>query len=101
MRSSLIRRGLSLPPPRFGGMLLYDRVGSTNDIAKELARAGKPNRTIVWAREQTAGRGRRGRVWHSPPGNLYLSMLLRPEVPAARAAQLGFVTVLGLGDALM
>ncbi|HEV8680248.1 MAG TPA: biotin--[acetyl-CoA-carboxylase] ligase [Stellaceae bacterium] len=89
------------PVPRFGPLLIYDRVGSTNDIAKELARAGKPDRTLVWAREQTAGRGRRGRVWHSPPGNFYLSFVLRPAVPATRAAQLGFVTALGLGDALI
>jgi len=89
------------PPPRFGGLLVYDRVGSTNDIARELARAGKPDRTLLWAREQTAGRGRRGRVWHSPPGNLYLSLILRPDVPAVRAAQLGFVTALALGDALI
>ena len=89
------------PVPRFGGLLVYDSVGSTNDIAKELAREGKPDRTLVWAREQTRGRGRRGRVWRSPPGNFYLSMILRPDVPAPRAAQLGFVVALGLGDALV
>src|SRR6185436_13795822 len=54
----------------------------------------------VWADEQTAGRGRRGRTWLSPPGNLYLSLVLRPNDPPARAAQLGFVAALGLGDAL-
>ncbi len=51
-----------------------------------------------WSRH--AGRGRRGRVWRSPPGNLYLSLVLRPDGPPARAAQLGFVAALGLGDAL-
>src|SRR5207302_1642301 len=56
--------------------------------------------TLVWADEQTAGRGRRGRPWLSPPGNLYLSLVLRPECAAPRAAQLGFVAGLGLGDAL-
>jgi BirA family transcriptional regulator, biotin operon repressor / biotin---[acetyl-CoA-carboxylase] ligase len=78
----------------------YASVGSTNDAAKTLARAGAPDRTLVWADEQTAGRGRRGRFWLSPPGNLYLSLVLRPECPAAHAAQLGFVAALGLGDAL-
>jgi len=78
----------------------YASVGSTNDAAKTLARAGAPDRTLVWADEQTAGRGRRGRFWLSPPGNLYLSLVLRPECPAARAAQLGFVAALGLGAAL-
>jgi BirA family biotin operon repressor/biotin-[acetyl-CoA-carboxylase] ligase len=78
----------------------YASVGSTNDAAKTLARAGAPDMTLVWADEQTAGRGRRGRFWLSPPGNLYLSLVLRPECPAPRAAQLGFVAALGLGDAL-
>jgi BirA family biotin operon repressor/biotin-[acetyl-CoA-carboxylase] ligase len=78
----------------------YATLGSTNDEAKTLARAGAPDGTIVWADEQTAGRGRRGRRWLSPPGNLYLSLVLRPEGAPARAAQLGFVAALGLGDAL-
>lgn len=78
----------------------FETLGSTNDEAKALARAGAPEGTLVWADEQTAGRGRRGRVWLSPPGNLYLSLVLRPEGAPARAAQLGFVAALGLGDAL-
>ena len=79
----------------------YESVGSTNDEAKALARTGAVDGTLVWASEQRAGRGRRGRVWHSPPGNLYLSLLLRPDTPPARAAQLSFVAALGLGDALL
>jgi BirA family biotin operon repressor/biotin-[acetyl-CoA-carboxylase] ligase len=78
----------------------FETLGSTNDEAKALARAGAPEGTLVWAGEQTAGRGRRGRTWLSPPGNLYLSLVLRPEGAPVRAAQLGFVTALGLGDAL-
>jgi BirA family biotin operon repressor/biotin-[acetyl-CoA-carboxylase] ligase len=78
----------------------FDAVGSTNDEAKALAHAGAPEGTLVWAGEQTAGRGRRGRVWRSPPGNLYLSLVLRPGGALPRAAQLGFVAALGLGDAL-
>jgi BirA family transcriptional regulator, biotin operon repressor / biotin---[acetyl-CoA-carboxylase] ligase len=78
----------------------FDAVGSTNDEAKALARAGAPEGTLVWAREQKAGRGRRGRLWQSPPGNLYLSLVMRPEGPPSDAAQLGFVAALGLGDAL-
>jgi BirA family biotin operon repressor/biotin-[acetyl-CoA-carboxylase] ligase len=75
-------------------------LGSTNDEAKALARAGAPDGTLVWADEQAAGRGRRGRQWLSPPGNLYLSLVLRPDAAPSRAAQLGFVAALGLGDAL-
>jgi BirA family biotin operon repressor/biotin-[acetyl-CoA-carboxylase] ligase len=78
----------------------YETLGSTNDEAKALARAGARQGTLVWASEQTAGRGRRGRTWLSPPGNLYLSLVLRPDGAPARAAQLGFVAALGLGDAL-
>src|SRR5438270_175283 len=75
-------------------------IGRTNDEARRLAREGAPEGTLVWADAQEAGRGRRGRPWLSPPGNLYLSLLLRPDAPASRAPQLGFVTALALADAL-
>jgi BirA family transcriptional regulator, biotin operon repressor / biotin---[acetyl-CoA-carboxylase] ligase len=90
-----------LPLPAGYRLLGFDAIGSTNDEAKARARAGAPAGTIVWAQEQTAGRGRRGRFWASPPGNLYLSLILQPDGPPARAAQLGFVAALGLGDALL
>ena len=79
----------------------YDTVGSTNDIAKRLARDGAAAPTLVWARAQTNGRGRRGRVWASPPGNLYCSAILRPRYPPAAAAQLGFVAAVAVGEALL
>jgi BirA family biotin operon repressor/biotin-[acetyl-CoA-carboxylase] ligase len=64
-----------------------DECGSTNDEILALARAGAPHGTGVTAGAQTAGRGRAGRAWHSPPGaNLYLSALLR--VTAAPAITL-------------
>jgi BirA family biotin operon repressor/biotin-[acetyl-CoA-carboxylase] ligase len=88
-----------LLPDRFR-LVRYDRLGSTNDEAKSLARAGAAEGTLVWAGEQTAGRGRRGRTWVSPPGNLYMSLVLRPDRSAAAAAQLGFVAALGLGEAI-
>jgi len=78
----------------------YDTVGSTNNEAKRFARAGAEEGTLVWSLEQTAGRGRRGRVWASPPGNLYASLILRPRCPVDQAAQLGFVTTLAIGDTL-
>jgi BirA family transcriptional regulator, biotin operon repressor / biotin---[acetyl-CoA-carboxylase] ligase len=77
-----------------------ETVGSTNDEARRLAREGAVEGTLVWAREQTAGRGRRGRVWSSPRGNLYASLILRPACPPDRTAQLGFVAALAIGDAL-
>jgi BirA family biotin operon repressor/biotin-[acetyl-CoA-carboxylase] ligase len=81
-------------------LVSFDTVGSTNDEAKRLARTGAADGTLVWAKTQTAGRGRRGRRWVSPPGNLYLSLILRPACPAGRAAQLGFVAALAVGDTL-
>ncbi len=86
-------------PPAYR-LVALDTVGSTNDEGKRLAREGAEDGTLVWAREQTGGRGRGGRAWSSPRGNLYLSLVLRPECPAARAAELGFVAAVGLGTAL-
>jgi BirA family transcriptional regulator, biotin operon repressor / biotin---[acetyl-CoA-carboxylase] ligase len=86
-------------PPAYR-LVRYDTVGSTNDEAKRLARAGAEEGTVVWALEQTAGRGRRGRVWASPRGNLYASVIVRPDCPVNRAAQLGFVAALAVGDTL-
>jgi BirA family biotin operon repressor/biotin-[acetyl-CoA-carboxylase] ligase len=89
---------VSLPPAY--RLVALEAVDSTNEEAKRLARSGAEDGTLIWAREQTAGRGRGGRGWTSPPGNLYLSLVLRPECPAQRAAELGFVAALGLGDAV-
>lgn len=55
-------------------------VSSTNDIARKMAADGAPHLTVVYADSQHAGRGRRGREWVSPPGNLYCSIILRPDV---------------------
>ncbi len=89
---------VDLPP----GFVLraHDRLDSTQDEAKRLAREGAPDGTLVVAGEQTAGRGRKGRAWTSPPGNLYASAVLRPDCPAAHGAQLGFVAATALGEAL-
>jgi BirA family biotin operon repressor/biotin-[acetyl-CoA-carboxylase] ligase len=64
-------------------VLAFVALGSTNDLLKALARDGAREWTVVVAREQTHGRGRQGRAWQSPPGNLYLSFLLRPAPDAA------------------
>jgi len=94
----VIRLQPTLPPGY--QLVCYDSVGSTNDEAKCLARDGAVDATFVWALEQTAGRGRRGRTWVSPRGNLYASLILRPNCSAHQAAQLGFVAALAIGDAL-
>jgi BirA family biotin operon repressor/biotin-[acetyl-CoA-carboxylase] ligase len=79
-------------------LVALDSVGSTNDEAAQLADAGAAEGTVVWAREQTGGRGRRGRHWASPVGNLYSSTILRPDCAAPRAAELGFVAALAVAD---
>jgi BirA family biotin operon repressor/biotin-[acetyl-CoA-carboxylase] ligase len=75
-------------------------VGSTNDHLKKRARAGAPAWTVVVADTQTAGRGRQGRRWASPPGNLYLSVLLRPDPPAARWSVLPLLAGVAVAEAL-
>lgn len=75
-------------------------VDSTNDALKTEAEAGAPDGTVIAAGQQTAGRGRYGRTWASPPGNLYVSVLLRDIGPIARAAQMSFVTAVALGNAI-
>ena len=79
-------------------LVALDSVGSTNDEAARLADAGAREGTVVWARELTGGRGRRGRHWVSPVGNLYSSTVLRPDCVAQRAAELGFAAALAVSD---
>ncbi|HSR70912.1 MAG TPA: biotin--[acetyl-CoA-carboxylase] ligase [Kiloniellales bacterium] len=86
-------------PPAYR-LVALERVTSTNEEALRLAAEGAEDGTLVWAREQTAGRGRQGRSWSSPPGDLYLSLVLRPECTPGEAAQLGFVAALAVGDAV-
>lgn len=63
---------------------IFQRVGSTNDIAKAMADDGAAQGTLVIADEQTRGRGRRGRAWSAPRGSsLSMSMVLRPPTPGA------------------
>jgi BirA family biotin operon repressor/biotin-[acetyl-CoA-carboxylase] ligase len=73
---------------RFGRQAVYyASVESTNDIAHRLASAGAAEGTIVMAEAQSAGRGRLGRTWFSPPGaGLYLSVVCRPDLTAGGAA---------------
>jgi len=79
-------------------LVALQSVGSTTDEATRLAETGAAEGTVVWSREQTGGRGRRGRHWASPIGNLYSSTILRPACSAPRAAELGFVAALAVAD---
>lgn len=89
--------------PAAYNLISLDKVDSTNAEAMRLAAEGEekaPDGTVILAKEQTEGRGRRGRKWISPPGNLYCSFILRPDVPAEKAAQLSFVAALAVFDML-
>ncbi|MDA0997674.1 MAG: biotin--[acetyl-CoA-carboxylase] ligase [Proteobacteria bacterium] len=84
-------------------LIELETIGSTMDEAKRLADLGEaetPDGTIVWAKEQTAGRGRRGSSWISPRGNFYASLVLRPDVPLTQAAEIGFVAGLAIYDTI-
>jgi BirA family biotin operon repressor/biotin-[acetyl-CoA-carboxylase] ligase len=87
---------------RFGCVLeVHPVIDSTNNAARALAEAGAPEGTAVIADEQTAGRGRQGRTWFSPPErNLYLSVVLRPKVAAARAPLVTLVVAVALAEAV-
>ncbi len=76
----------------------FDAVESTNDEAIRRAEQGAAEGTVVWGRQQLAGRGRRGRNWQSPVGNMYASVVMRPDCPPDQAAQLGFVTAIAVGE---
>jgi len=89
---------LKLPSPY--RLVELDCVDSTNREAKRLAESGAKDSTVVWAKRQTAGRGRRGRKWVSKPGNLYFSIILRPPYPMADVAQLSFVAANAVADAI-
>lgn len=83
-------------------LLDFETLGSTNSYAKEIALyPATKDRTVILAREQTAGRGRHGNQWVSKGGNLYVSILLKPEAMNAFAAgQMSFVTSLAIFQTL-
>jgi len=77
------------------------KVGSTNDIAKQLGAEGAPEATLVIADEQTAGRGRLGRAWWSPAGTVIaMSLLLRPTFPPLRTHRLTMLAGLAAAEAI-
>jgi BirA family biotin operon repressor/biotin-[acetyl-CoA-carboxylase] ligase len=76
--------------------------GSTNDEAAAWARAGAPSGAVVVADEQTRGRGRLGRRWHSPPGeSLYFSVVLRPPLPPHRVPPLTLAAGVAVAETLI
>lgn len=84
-----------------GRLICLDRVDSTNNLLKRLALEGAQEGTVAVADEQTAGRGRLGRSFQSPPeAGIYISFLLRPQVPPERAVNLTACAAVAVCDAV-
>lgn len=87
-----------------GPVYAFEHIGSTMEEAHRLAAEGAQEGTLVYAVRQSHGRGRLGRVWASPEGGAYFSIILRPRRPASDIAQLsliaGLATVEGLRQLL-
>jgi BirA family biotin operon repressor/biotin-[acetyl-CoA-carboxylase] ligase len=82
-------------------LLYFLSLPSTNRHVRELAEDGWPEGTMVMAEEQTAGRGRLERTWHSPPGvGLHFSFLLRPNLPADKVPLLTLMASVGVARGL-
>ena len=98
--------GAALTAALVGGGLwrsvqVVERIGSTNAALIAAAAEDAPEGTVLVAEHQEAGRGRLDRVWTSPPrAGLTVSLLLRPDVPAARRAWLSLLVGVALGEAV-
>ena len=79
---------------------VLSRVSSTQDIVNLAAQDGDPEGYVVQALQQASGRGRHGNQWQSPMGNIYMSVLLRPECKVSRAGEFAFVVAVALYEAL-
>lgn len=88
---------LLLPPLH---LIELDVIDSTNDHARKLAKNAYPSGVVVWAHEQTAGRGRQGNTWVSTPGNLFMSMILRPRTNFAQIGQMSLLAGVALANVL-
>jgi BirA family biotin operon repressor/biotin-[acetyl-CoA-carboxylase] ligase len=77
----------------------YEECDSTNAVAAQIAK-NEPTEKAIWivAGKQSAGKGRRGRVWTSESGNLYCSLLWKPSLEMADLAPLPFITALAVRD---
>lgn len=83
------------------GYFYYREIDSTNNRALELAADGYPEGTVVVAETQTAGKGRRGRTWHSPPRHgIYLSVILRPPLPVREVPRVSLVVGVAVAETL-
>jgi len=101
VKINLDRLQEGLRAKRFGKRIFFSSVvDSTNEWAKELVLLGAPEGTVAIAQTQTGGRGRLGRVWFSPEGGLWFSVVLKPKLKAAEAVRLVFVAGLAVAEVL-
>lgn len=77
-----------------------ESVSSTMDEARQIIAHNPEMPQVVWSDAQTGGRGRRGREWISPAGNLYMTIAIRNTLPMARAAECSFVAAVALRNAI-
>ncbi|MCK9276108.1 MAG: biotin--[acetyl-CoA-carboxylase] ligase [Syntrophales bacterium] len=78
----------------------YHETPSTQDMAKQIALTGSAEGTVAVAETQTRGRGRMGRAWSSPPGGIYFSMILRPELSPVEAPKIPLVVGVAVAEAI-
>jgi len=90
----------SLESPLARLVEVHPALPSTQDRARELARAGSPHGTLVVARVQTGGRGRLSRAWGSPEGGLWMSLVLRFDLEAAAASRITQTASVAVAKAL-
>jgi BirA family biotin operon repressor/biotin-[acetyl-CoA-carboxylase] ligase len=81
-------------------LLVFDELESTNSTAKEAGRTGVQEGTVVLAKTQKKGRGRFDRIWQSPEGGVYLSMILKPKTPIEKTSLLPFVAALAVAQTI-
>jgi len=97
----LLRNSPDIPyawefPQRKAQIHYFDQLNSTMDSARQMARQGCPDLTVVIAGTQTHGRGRMDRNWESQEGGLYFTLILRPDIPAVMSPRVNFATSLVL-----
>ncbi len=99
LRQSDISQGLGT---KFIGkdIRLLPEAVSTNTLAMEAASQGAPEGTVIIAETQTGGKGRLGRTWISPKGNLYLSVILRPNIPTHKAPLITLMGAVAVASAI-
>ena len=99
--SGLSRKAiLGLHSPLARVVEVHEALASTQERARELARAGTPHGTLVVAGVQKGGRGRLGRRWGSPQGGLWMSLVLRPGLVAGLASRVTQTAAVGVAGAL-